>query len=374
MRVLLLHNRYRAEGGEERAVHDIAGLLSRHGHTVELLERSSTDLPRAEAARALLRGGAGPEAVARAARRMRADVVHAHNLHPLLGWRALAAARDAGARTVLHLHNFRLFCAIGIAYRDGAPCFRCRNGDTLPGLRLRCRGPVAEAAVYAVGLRRQQARLFDYSDRFLAVSTASAARLVELGLPAERTVALANFVASARIAERSDADRGAHALVAGRLVEEKGFDTAIAAARGADVPLVVAGEGPDEGRLRKLAAGADVSFTGQLAPGALARLRSCAAVVLVPSRWEEPCPYAALDAIAAGVPVLASDRGGLPELVGDGATLPAQEPSAWTAALARLWRDPADRLACGEAGLARARERHNEDRYYERLMEVYGGS
>jgi glycosyltransferase involved in cell wall biosynthesis len=78
--------------------------------------------------------------------------------------------------------------------------------------------------------------------------------------------------------------------------------------------------------------------------------------------------------MAAGVPVLAGDRGGLPELVGERASLPAQEPTAWTAALARLWREPSERLARGEAGLARASDRHSEDRYYERLMEVYGGA
>ena len=46
-------------------------------------------------------------------RRTGARVVHAHNINPTLGWRALAAAREAGARVVLHLHNYRLVCAVG---------------------------------------------------------------------------------------------------------------------------------------------------------------------------------------------------------------------------------------------------------------------
>ena len=191
----MIHNRYRLPGGEERAVSDIAALLSRRGHVVEVLERSSTDASRVQAARSLLSGGLDPDEVAGAARLLRADVVHAHNVHPLFGWRALAAARAAGARTVLHLHNFRLFCAIGIAYRDGAPCFRCRGRDTLPGLRLRCRGSLTEAAVYAAALHRQQPALFEHSDRFVVVSEAHGSRLRELGLPGDRTVTLPNFVA-----------------------------------------------------------------------------------------------------------------------------------------------------------------------------------
>src|SRR6202043_782651 len=126
-----------------------------------------------------------------------------------------------------------------VAYRDGAPCYRCHGRDTLPGLRLRCRGSVGEAAVYAAGLRFQQPHLFEEVGRFVAVSQAHGARLVELGLPADRTVTLTNFVPSDRFATESAAGEGEYALVAGRLVEEKGFDTAVLAARAADVPLVV---------------------------------------------------------------------------------------------------------------------------------------
>jgi glycosyltransferase involved in cell wall biosynthesis len=372
MRVLLLHNRYRSEGGEERAVADLQALLRARGHTVALLERASEDVNRVTAAAALTHGGAHPEEVARAVRGMRADVVHAHNVHPLFGWRALAAARQAGARTVLHLHNFRLFCAIGIAYRDGTPCFRCRGADTWPGIRLRCRGPLVEATAYGIGLRRQQPHLFEHVDRFLAVSDATRRRLIELGLPAAKTTALTNFVPATRFAPRSSAGEGRFALVSGRLVEEKGFQVAIAAARAVGTPLVVAGDGSDDQRLRALAAGGEVRFDGHVSPDALAELRSQAAVVLVPSRWEEPCPYAVLDALAAGVPVLASDRGGLPELVGRERVLPATDLTAWSDALASLWRDPGRRQQIGDAALADARARFSEDVYYEHLIDAYG--
>ncbi len=372
MRVLLLHNRYRLTGGEERCVADIAAALAARGHQVELLERSSTTLGRGRAARGLLSGGLEPEEVERAVRRLRAEVVHAHNLHPLLGWRALAAARGAGARTVLHLHNFRLYCAISIAYREGAPCFRCRGVNTLPGLRLRCRGGLGEAAVYAAALSRQQAPLIEHCDQLVAVSEATAARLTELGLPAAKTTVLHNFVRPQAFAEDSRAEAGEFALVAGRLVEEKGFDTAIAAARTAGVPLVVAGAGPDETRLKALA-GETVTLTGMLPAERLRELRSRAAVVLAPSRWEEPCPYSVLDALSTGVPVLASDRGGLPELVDADSRLAADDVGAWTEALSRLWHDPRLRSARGRQALERARERFGEERFVAALERVYAG-
>jgi glycosyltransferase involved in cell wall biosynthesis len=369
MRVLLLHNRYRWLGGEERTVEDIAALLAARGHDVLRLERSSADAGVVMAARGVLSGGLDPDEVGQLVRRSRVDVLHAHNVHPLFGWRALAAGRAAGARTVQHLHNFRLFCAIGVAYRDGAPCYRCRGADTRPGLRLRCRGSLPEAAVYAAGLHLQQPHLFAEAERFIVISRAHGARLAELGLPADKAVTLPNFIPDDRFAESSSAGDGSYALVSGRLVEEKGFDTAVRAALGAGVPLVVAGEGSDRPRLEALAGDGDVRFTGLLSPERLAEVRRDAGVVLVPSRCEEACPYSVLDAHATGLPVLASNRGGLPELVG--AALPAEDTTAWTDALARLWGDRGERARLGALVLERAHERLGEDRYYRGLMDAY---
>src|SRR5207302_11317411 len=158
--ILLLHNRYRTTGGEERAVDDLLWLLrERLGEDAELLARDSADLGRGRAAAGMLAGGLHPEEVAAAVRRTRARVVHAHNVNPAFGWRALAAARAAGARVVLHLHNYRLVCAVGTCFTRGADCTRCHARNTLPGAALACRGDRAEAAVYAAGLALWQRRL-----------------------------------------------------------------------------------------------------------------------------------------------------------------------------------------------------------------------
>src|SRR5213592_4121841 len=152
--ILVLHNRYRTTGGEERAVADLLWLLrERMGEDVELLERDSARVGRGRAAAGLLRGGLEPDEVAAAVRRTGARIIHAHNVNPSFGWRALAAARAAGARVVLHLHNYRLVCANGICFTGGEDCTRCHARRTAPGVWLNCRGGSrAEAAVYGAAL------------------------------------------------------------------------------------------------------------------------------------------------------------------------------------------------------------------------------
>ena len=268
-----------------------------------MLERSS-DATRARARRRSGCSAAGsiPTRSAGPCAGCGAEVVHAHNVHPTLGWRALAAAQAAGARTLLHLHNFRLFCAIGIAYRDGAPCFRCRGtqhvprrAPALPRVAARggrVRGGAAPPAAPAVRARRS-VRGGQRVDR------GASARLGTAGL-VNRHVAQLHAQTTGFAAE-SRAGAGEFALAAGRLTEEKGFDTAIAAARAAGVPLVIAGDGT--GRGAPAGPGGRRRRPLHRPPRRRARSPSCAtraAVVLAPSRWEEPCPYSVLEALAAG--------------------------------------------------------------------------
>lgn len=363
--ILFLHNRYRTTGGEERVVEDLLWLVREHlGEDAELLDRDSAVLGRSRAAVALLRGGLDPGDVAEAVRRTGARVVHAHNVNPAFGWRGLAAAREAGARVVMHLHNYRLVCAVGTCFNSrGEDCTRCQGRDTWPGVRLNCRGTGPEAAVYGAALAAWQRRLAAQVDAFVVPSAAAAERLRELRAPIRDPHVIPHVVRS--FAERSRAAQGEHALVAGRVAVEKGVETAVAACEQAGLPLVVAGDGPLLEPLR--AAHPGVRFVGRVAEEELAALRARAALAIVPSRSAETFGLAAAEAMAAGVPVVASRIGALPELV---ETVVAPGDAAALAAEAR--RLYADEDA-GARGLARVRERCAPEAAAAALAAVYAG-
>ena len=340
--ILFLHTRYRTTGGEERAVEDLMWLVrERLGEDAELLERESATLARTRAAAGMLRGGLEPSDVAHAVRRTGARVVHAHNVNPTLGWRALAAARSAGARVILHLHQYRLVCAVGVCFTHGADCTRCHARNTWPGVRLGCRGTGVEAVVYGAGLALWQRRLAAHVDAFVVPSRAADVRLRELGAPVQSTpVHVLPHVVRAFASEASPV-AGGPAILASRLAAEKGVDVAIDACRIAGVPLVIAGDGPERAALEARARGADVRFAGRLGGEELARLRAEAGVAVLPSRAHETFGLAAAEAMALGLPVAATAVGALPELVPTEWLAPSGDPAALAEIIVRLRGDAA---------------------------------
>ncbi len=145
---------------------------------------------------------------------------------------------------------------------------------------------------------------------------------------------------------------GGPVLFLGRVTREKGLDTVLQALPDG-LELVVAGDGPERSRLEQQA-GANVTFLGSVAaPEAKELLRSARALV-VPSRWYEAQPRVILEAFAAGVPVLASRIGALPELVDDGVNgrlAAVDDPQAWREVLGEL-ADDAVSARLGEQAFA----------------------
>jgi glycosyltransferase involved in cell wall biosynthesis len=368
--VLFMHNRYRVTGGEERVVENLMWLVREYlGEEAQLLERDSAALRRDRAALGLLRGGLRSGEVEDAVRSRGAGIVHAHNVQPTFGWRALHAAREAGARVVLHLHQYRLVCAIGVCFTRGAPCTRCHGRNTLPGVALRCRGSVAESVLYGASLARSQRRIAEAADVVLVPSDFALVRLRELDapLPWERTHVLRPPLRA--FASSSSVVPSGYALAAARLSPEKGIDVAIDACRIARVPLVIAGDGPERAALEARASTAprSVRFVGAVDSAELERLRAGASLALVPSRSEN-FPMAAAEAMAAGLPVVACRVGGVAELVEDDGLVPPDDPVALAHAIERRLGD----VQAGARGLEHVRSLCAPEAVATQLADAYG--
>lgn len=373
--VTVLHHRYRQTGGEERCVLQLAELLRGAMADVRLLERSSADFAGARsplAAAAMAIGGVPPRTQQPHSVVGRHKVVHAHNVHPTFGWRALRALRGQGAAVVLHLHNYRLFCATGLAHRDGADCLECAPRSAWHGARHNCRGNAAEALPYAIGIGAWQRRLLAQADVVVAPTGALLADLADCEV-FRGGETLANWLDADAFATASRAGHGDYALMTTRITQDKGIETAIRAAAVAGVPLRIAGEGPWLNEARALAGrlGADVELPGAVYGSDLVELRAGATCALLPSLWREVQPFAALESLAAGLPVVASDTSALRELTTADLVFARGDHEALAAILRRLFDDRDNLQAAGEKALARASANHSAAVALGRLGQIY---
>lgn len=366
LRVMVVHNRYRSEqpSGEDRVVDQESALLRDAGVDVERFLRHSDDIAGmsfpAKAA-VPLRVPWNPRARQELARELRAsrpDVVHIHCTFPLLSPSVLAACSDVGVPAVATLHNYTQVCAPGTFYRDGRICTDCAGGSALPAVRHGCyRGSPLATVPVAVGLAANRTRWWTGVSRFLCISRSQRDLLVQAGLPAARMAVHHNIVPDPGVRRRG---LGEHVLYLGRLTEEKGLRTLMAAwERLPDpaLPLVVAGSGPMQHEVAAWAAGrADVRFLGLQQRSACVELLSRAAAVVAPSVWLETFGLVVVEAMAAGVPVVASAHGAFVELVDDGVTGLLSRPgdaAALADRLSEVVRDATRNRAMGMAARAR---------------------
>lgn len=254
----------------------------------------------------------------------RPQIVHIHNIYHQLSPSILGTAKKAGLPVVMHVHDYKLICPNYKLFVNGRPCEACRGGRYQECCRRRClngswsRSLLATIEMY---LHHRFLKIYEKNiDLLIAPSAFMKEKLVEFGWPSEKIFVVLNPHDSSLPALPKPADIPGYLLYFGRLSAEKGGPLLIKAAAAAGESLKIAGRGPEEANWRALAekAGGDVEFLGSLSGTDLAAALSGAKVVIIPSIWYENMPLSALEALAAGKPVIASRIGGLPEIVIDG--------------------------------------------------------
>jgi glycosyltransferase involved in cell wall biosynthesis len=370
-------------GGRDLHVRMLAHELVRRGHEVEVVALAGPDGAHTEMdgdipvhritgwSRALSRFYANPEqpfhptfpdpGVVRSLvdliRQRRPQVVHAHSwiLHSLVPF-----LPSHQTRLVVTMHEYGFVCpkntfVHGEGVCDGpkfAKCVACASGQY----------GVIRAAALTTGLttmRRSRRRV----DRYIAVSTAVAQACRSLAASGQRSIAVIPPFLSDDSFQPVDETRpafvpatGEYVMFAGALGPHKGIDVLLEAYGGVDpaVPLVIAG-------LRRFDTPRrfpDGVIVAENIPhrDVLRAWRHCALAV-VPSRWPEPAGLVALEAMAAGRPVVVSAVGGLQALVLDGATgihVPPGDVRALRASIQRLLAEPELRARMGHAGRQRS--------------------
>ena len=286
------------------------------------------------------------------------------------------------------LHDYKIACPTyqlrDSNERTGGPvlCTACIDGGLRQAVRRSCKdGSRAASAIAAleVGLHRSTGA-YDPVNVFVCPSTFLKDVMTRAGVYPDRMRVLDNFTT---VPPRFRSGPGEDIIFFGRLSKEKGVDTLVDAFGLATARLAprrpvlhIAGDGPERESLQQQAKelDADIRFHGRLAKPDLTALLLSSRVSVVPSRWHENQPLSVLESLAAGVPVLATTLGGLPDLVRDGETgllVPADEPQALADGLLRYLDSPELAEQHGLAARAEAEARFSPALHADGILDIY---
>jgi glycosyltransferase involved in cell wall biosynthesis len=301
------------------------------------------------------------------------EVVHFHQVYDP----GLVDFMRASAPVAVSAHDYGA-CPSGVYYfRPGHACTRARGVGCIPRMLARgcmyTRDPRDIPAKYARAGRGLEA--LRRADLVVAYSSSVDRHLAANGVTRRAIVPLFTTMAP-------HAGSGHHArrrvVFAGRIVQPKGVEVLVRAARDVDAELVICGDGRQLPSLRRLAhelGVADrISFRGWLAAADLAVELANASLVAIPSLWPEPFGLVGIETLAAGRPVVASATGGVSDWLQDGVSgmlVPPGDVRALTAALNELLADPARQQAMGAAGREAVARRFSREQHVRKLAESY---
>jgi glycosyltransferase involved in cell wall biosynthesis len=241
------------------------------------------------------------------------------------------------------------------------------------------------------GYAAKMAKVFAEAELVLGRSESLLQRLRELGCPPEKLrlnptpIPLDGF----EIPERPEPENGAFRLVqASRLIAKKGLFTTLEALKSVTrefpaAKFILCGDGPDRESFAKAVAEAglsgNVELLGWLDQESLRREYARAHLFLHPSEMtansdQEGVPNSMLEAMATGLPVVATWHGGIPEAVRDGEDgrlVPEKDPAALAKAILELLRDSTERNRCGANAAASVRATYGLEASLRRLEDCY---
>jgi glycosyltransferase involved in cell wall biosynthesis len=309
---------------------------------------------------------------------VRPQIAHVHNVYHHLSPSVLPLLKERGIPLVMTVHDLKLACPAYTMMSGNQPCERCRGGKLYNVALHRCikDSLTLSTVVMAESYLHRAMGIYEKNvDRFIVPSRFILEKLVQWGWARDRFTYIPNFVDIERF--RPGGAAGRRFLYCGRLHEQKGVATLIRAATLAGQPITIAGTGPQEAELRRLAQdlGTDAIFTGHLAKDALAELIQTARAVIVPSECNDNAPMVVIEAYAGGRPVIGARIAGIPELVREeetGLLYPVGDVEALAAALTRFAQLSDARLAAmGAAGRSWVERDFNAARYRDRLIDLY---
>jgi glycosyltransferase involved in cell wall biosynthesis len=312
--------------------------------------------------------------------KFRPDVAHVRNIYHYLSPSILWELKAQGVPVLYHLNDFKLICPSYNMVSRGKPCEKCQGGKFWSVVAEGCyQGPAGSSWILAAeAYVHKWLRTYEKCvDHFLAPSRFVKDKLTANGWDGSRIDVLQHFQLLPKQMPPNFSSR-VPIVYFGRLSPEKGLtDLLRAMQRVPDIPLIIAGTGPQRSELEQLAGElklTNVSFTGHLGRTTLEKLIGSSRFTVLPSRAYETMGKSILESFASGRAVIASNLGSRRELVQDGKTGLLFRPGdadQLAQMISHLYHAPDVAARMGNEAREFVRQKHSQENHYAQLTRIY---
>jgi len=380
LKILQIHNEYGKKSGEETVVEAQAKVLKDAGHEVRQFVRSSAEIYTMRYGKIVafissLYGTKSIRYVREIYQEFSPDIVHIHNLYPLISPAILPVIRRAGIPIVMTVHNYRLICPNGLFYYRNGICEMCSGGREWYCVLNNCEQSIPKSVGYA--LRNSVARMLrlytDNVDAFLCLTEFQKQKLIENGFSEDSCYILPNFTETDFCEKKEQALENKGVLFLGRLNRQKGVDILLKAAKLCpSVPIFLAGS-PDPHVVNVDRLPPNVRWLGVVDGEGKQRVFNKSLALVFTSRSYEGFPMVFLEAMQHGIPVIAPCRGGIPEIIRDGINgwlFKSDDPESLARFIQNAYDHPDTAFDYGQNGKKIAQEEYCADSWYRGYMQI----
>lgn len=325
MKILIVHNKYQQQGGEDGVFEAETDLLLSHGHSVQQLvfdnRRIETGLDRFLSGLRIFYNPASARKTQECIRAFKPDVIHVHNFVPLASPAVFFVAKRNKIPVVATLHNYRLICPSATLFYDHRIYEKSVHSifpvdAILKGVyrnsKFQTAGLVAMNAFHNLaGTWRKKI------DKFIVLTEFARNKFEDssLRVDADQFAVKPNFVADPGLGEDRRDD---YFLFVGRLSDEKGIDTLLEASRLGEFRLTIIGDGPLRNKVEEAAGeNTNIEYLGFQKKAVIFNLLKRCKALIFPSVWYEGFGLTIIEAFATGTPVIGSRIGVVPEIITD---------------------------------------------------------
>lgn len=390
MRILLVNNSSLKTGGADISIFNTGKLLENKGHRVAYFYKDNRNISLRQLANQtinpinFLYSFTAKSDIGRVIDKFIPHIVHLNNFYHHLSPAIIDAIYRRKIPMIMTLRDYKLVCAVYKLWRNGRFCEDCRNKKFSSILKNNCnlKGNFGESLLLwtEMNLHHNILNIYDKIDAFISPSKFLIKKFKEMGLK-RKIEYLPNFVFSSSAGLSPD---GASVVYFGRLAPEKGLEILLDAIkqlaishRQLAIKFKIIGDGPEKERLKlkvKSLKLNNVVFTGWLECEKLVTEIRSSLFTVLPAIWYENNPRSILESFALGKPVVASNIGGIPELVdnrGNGLLVKPGDADDLMEKICWLLSHHREREKMGKAGCQLVKEQYNEEIYYRGLMKIY---